>query len=68
MSEEKGGAGGTACGSCKAIGAGGCFAGAVYALFERSKLPSTNKNRHWLAVIGIGRWGELVGGASQGGR
>ena len=43
------------CTSCKLIGAGGCFAGAVYAVYERSKLPSTNKNRHWLTVIGVGR-------------
>ncbi len=43
------------CTSCKLIGAGGCFAGAVYALYERSKLPLTNKNRRWLTVIGVGK-------------
>lgn len=43
------------CTSCKVIGAGGCFAGALYALHERSKVPITNKNRRWLTVIGIGK-------------
>ena len=45
------------CTSCKAVGAGGCFAGAVYALYERSKLPVGNRNRHLLAVIGLGECG-----------
>ena len=42
------------CTSCRYIGAGGCFAGAAYAMFERSKLPVVpNRNRHWLAAISI---------------
>ena len=55
LSMENGGERIPDCTSCKLIGAGGCFAGAVYAVYERSKLPSTNKNRHWLTVIGVGR-------------
>lgn len=43
------------CTSCKIIGTGGCFAGAMYALHERSKLPVSNRNRHWLGLIGIGK-------------
>lgn len=42
------------CTSCRLVGAGGCFAGAVYAMYERSKLPSNSKNRIWLSVIGVG--------------
>ena len=42
------------CTSCKLVGAGGCFAGAAYAMFERSKIPSSSKNRVWLSVIGVG--------------
>ena len=43
------------CTSCKWIGAGGCFAGAAYAVFQRSKMPATNSNRQWLALIGVGK-------------
>ena len=42
------------CTSCKLVGAGGCFAGAAYALYERSRIPYTNKNRFWLSVVGVG--------------
>ncbi len=45
------------CTGCKVVGTGGCLAGAVYAFSQRSKLPITSKNRHWLAAIGVG---ELV--------
>ena len=43
------------CTSCKLVGAGGCFAGAAYALYERSRLPPGGKNRVWLSVIGVGK-------------
>ena len=42
------------CTSCKWIGAGGCFAGAAYAIHQRSQMPATNRNRQWLALIGVG--------------
>ena len=42
------------CTSCKLVGAGGCFAGAVYAFYSRSQLPVSNSNRRWLAIIGLG--------------
>ena len=42
------------CTSCKLVGAGGCFAGAAYALYERSRIAHTNKNRFWLTVVGVG--------------
>ena len=55
MSESQGDASGKAdCPACKLIGAGGCFAGAWYALFERARLPANNRNRHWLGAIAIG--------------
>ena len=55
MSESQGDASGKAdCPACKLIGAGGCFAGAWYALFERARLPVNNRNRHWLGAIAIG--------------
>lgn len=44
------------CIGCKIVGAGGCFAGALYAFHERSKLSSSNRNRHWLGLIGAGGW------------
>lgn len=43
------------CMGCKMVGAGGCFAGAVYALHQRSQLPSGSRNRHWLAAITVGK-------------
>lgn len=42
------------CAACKLIGAGGCFAGAWYALFERARLPPNNRNRRWLGAIAVG--------------
>ena len=44
------------CTACRVVGAGGCFAGAIYAFHQRSQLPTTNRNRHWLAVIGLGQF------------
>lgn len=44
------------CTSCKWIGAGGCFAGAAYAMFQRSQMPATNRNRQWLALLGVGEY------------
>lgn len=52
---ERGGEHVPDCTSCRLVGAGGCFAGALYAVYERSKLPATNRNRHWLTAIGVGR-------------
>ena len=46
----------TDCPACKLIGAGGCFAGAWYAMFERARLPSTNRNRHFLGAIAVGEY------------
>ena len=43
------------CTSCKLVGAGGCFAGAAYALYERSRIPPGGKNRVWLSIIGVGK-------------
>ena len=43
------------CTGCKVVGAGGCFAGAVYALHQRSQLAKSNRNRHWLAAIAFGK-------------
>ena len=43
------------CTGCKLVGTGGCFAGAVYAIYQRSQLPATNKNRKWLTVIAVGK-------------
>lgn len=48
------------CTSCKLVGAGGCFAGAVYALYERSKIPTGGKNRAWLTVIGVGEYLNII--------
>lgn len=42
------------CFACKLVGAGGCFAGAWYALFERARMPVSNRNRHWLGAIAVG--------------
>lgn len=42
------------CFACKLVGAGGCFAGAWYALFERARMPASNRNRHWLGAIAMG--------------
>lgn len=53
-SRGDGGAGVPDCFSCKAIGAGGCFGGALYVLYERSKMSLTNKNRHWLLALSLG--------------
>jgi len=44
------------CQSCKLVGAGGCFAGAVYAFYQRNTLPAANRNRQWLAIIGTGMY------------
>ncbi len=51
------------CASCKVIGAGGCFAGAMYAFYQRAHLPSTasNRNRQWLAMVGAGVLGAGLG-------
>lgn len=42
------------CVSCKMIGAGGCFAGALYVMYERNRMAPANKNRHWLLGISLG--------------
>ena len=42
------------CTACKLVGAGGCFAGAAYAMYERAKIPVANKNRIWLSIISVG--------------
>ena len=43
------------CTGCKVVGAGGCFAGALYALHLRSKFPSSEKKfRFWLGALGLG--------------
>ena len=57
------------CSACRLIGAGGCFAGAWYALFERARLPANNRNRRWLGAIAIGesgipKWVMVVMGVS----
>ena len=59
-SMERGGEHVPDCTSCRLVGAGGCFAGALYAVYERSKLPATNRNRHWLTAIGVGRCTSLM--------
>ena len=41
------------CTSCRMVGAGGCFAGAAYALYERSKIPPNGRNRLWLSIVGV---------------
>ena len=43
------------CFGCRSVGAGGCFAGAVYLLYQRSQLPKINDNRHWLAALAFGK-------------
>lgn len=43
------------CFACKVIGAGGCFAGALYALYQRAQMPATNRNRHFLAALSVGQ-------------
>ena len=48
------------CFACKLVGAGGCFAGAWYALFQRARMPATNRNRHWLGAIAVGEFIRLV--------
>ena len=48
------------CTSCKMVGAGGCFAGAAYALYERSRIPQNSKNRLWLSVVGVGKYQILM--------
>ena len=42
------------CTACKLVGAGGCFAGAAYAMYERAKIPVAGKNRIWLSIISVG--------------
>ena len=42
------------CTACKVVGAGGCFAGAIYAMYVRAGTPPPSSNRHWLATIAIG--------------
>ncbi len=44
------------CASCKVIGARGCFAGAVYAFYQRAQLPTSKKHRQWLALVGTGEF------------
>lgn len=53
------------CPACKLIGAGGCFAGAWYAMFERARLPSTNRNRHFLGAIAVGEYEITIGNGRQ---
>ena len=55
------------CTSCKVVGAGGCFAGALYAFHTRSTLASSNRNRHWLALVGAGGWKGNKGRGKRGG-
>lgn len=43
------------CFSCKIIGAGGCFAGALYAIYLRAQMPATRTSRHWLVALSVGQ-------------
>lgn len=53
------------CAACRLVGAGGCFAGAWYALFQRARLPANNRNRHWLGAIAVGEYNrELMNAGS----
>ncbi len=42
------------CFSCKLVGAGGCFGGALYVMYERSRLVKSNVNKHWLLALSVG--------------